>query len=307
MSLRMRSIIPPPWRFLSFLNMLYGHVSGNNYEVAFELLIFVSWIATIWGLWTSRKANKFIFLPLILSIFKLMNFSPPREFVWFVQFDEIQSFFPLLGNQIYSDSPDSIDQQERTSWKIHILDNPCTTRFLIHFHIHPLLWMSNHCGSTSRNHRTELPSEHWEQHHCTGRSQPCGLCNTNHYCQFQPLTNHQPQSLSILHESVFRSQYIRSPCPIPCSIFAKTTLGPGFVPSIRTVWSVFAVRMKKHWIRSCPFSALRRLIRLGGCPGWSESSLGAQMILLVLSWGVYVSFYRLHCAHLCLGYSATSF
>ena len=26
-------------------------------------------------------------------------------------------------------------------------------------------------------------------------------------------------------------------------------------------------------------------IRLGGCPGWSESSLGAQIILLVLSWG----------------------
>ena len=27
------------------------------------------------------------------------------------------------------------------------------------------------------------------------------------------------------------------------------------------------------------------LIRLGGCPGWSESSLGAHAILLVLSWG----------------------
>ena len=27
------------------------------------------------------------------------------------------------------------------------------------------------------------------------------------------------------------------------------------------------------------------LIRLGGCPSWSESSLGAQIILLVLSWG----------------------
>ena len=29
----------------------------------------------------------------------------------------------------------------------------------------------------------------------------------------------------------------------------------------------------------------RILIRLGGCPGWSESSLGAHAILLVLSWG----------------------
>ena len=28
----------------------------------------------------------------------------------------------------------------------------------------------------------------------------------------------------------------------------------------------------------------KTLIRLGGCPGWSESSLGAKIILLVLSW-----------------------
>ena len=30
---------------------------------------------------------------------------------------------------------------------------------------------------------------------------------------------------------------------------------------------------------------VKTLIRLGGCPGWSESSLGAHAILLVLSWG----------------------
>ena len=29
----------------------------------------------------------------------------------------------------------------------------------------------------------------------------------------------------------------------------------------------------------------KTLIRLGGCPGWSEYSLGAHAILLVLSWG----------------------
>ena len=39
---------------------------------------------------------------------------------------------------------------------------------------------------------------------------------------------------------------------------------------------VFAVRMKKSWVLSYPLSAQRRLIRLGGCPGWSESSLGAH-------------------------------
>ena len=47
---------------------------------------------------------------------------------------------------------------------------------------------------------------------------------------------------------------------------------------IRPVWSVFAVRMKKAWVLSDPLSAQRRLIRLGGCPGWSESSLGAQSL-----------------------------
>ena len=30
----------------------------------------------------------------------------------------------------------------------------------------------------------------------------------------------------------------------------------------------------------------KSLIRLGRCPGWSESSLGAQIILLVLLWGI---------------------
>ena len=39
---------------------------------------------------------------------------------------------------------------------------------------------------------------------------------------------------------------------------------------------VFAVRLKKPWVLSYPLSAQRRLIRLGGCPGWSESSLGAH-------------------------------
>ena len=36
--------------------------------------------------------------------------------------------------------------------------------------------------------------------------------------------------------------------------------------------------MKKAWVLSYPLSAQRRLIRLGGCPGWSESSLGAQLL-----------------------------
>ena len=62
---------------------------------------------------------------------------------------------------------------------------------------------------------------------------------------------------------------------------AKTQISLGIRPVIR----IFAVRMKKDWVLSYPLSAQRRLIRLGGCPGWSESSLGAHAILFVLSWG----------------------
>ena len=59
----------------------------------------------------------------------------------------------------------------------------------------------------------------------------------------------------------------------------KTQINLGILP----VWSVFAVRMKKAWVLIYPLSAQRRLIKLGGCPGWSESSLVAFAILLVLS------------------------
>ena len=52
---------------------------------------------------------------------------------------------------------------------------------------------------------------------------------------------------------------------------------PGHWPSLIRV---FAVRMKKVWVLSYPLSAQRRpsLIRLCGCPGWPESSLGAQSL-----------------------------
>ena len=48
---------------------------------------------------------------------------------------------------------------------------------------------------------------------------------------------------------------------------------PWHLPSLIRV---FAVRMKKLWVLSYPLSTQWRLIRLGGCPGWSESSLGAH-------------------------------
>ena len=52
---------------------------------------------------------------------------------------------------------------------------------------------------------------------------------------------------------------------------------------IRPAWSIFAIHLKRVWVLSYSYSAQRRLIRLGGCPGWSESSLCIQVILLVLS------------------------
>ena len=60
---------------------------------------------------------------------------------------------------------------------------------------------------------------------------------------------------------------------------AKTQISLGICP----VWSVFTVCMKKASVLSYPLSAQQRLIRLGRCPGWSESSLGTHAILLVLS------------------------
>ena len=61
--------------------------------------------------------------------------------------------------------------------------------------------------------------------------------------------------------------------------WAKTQISLG----IRPVWSIFAVHMKNPWVLSYPMSTQWRLIRLGRCPGWSESWLGARVILLVLS------------------------
>ena len=48
---------------------------------------------------------------------------------------------------------------------------------------------------------------------------------------------------------------------------------PGHSPSLIRV---FPVRMKKAWVLSYPLISQQRLWSDCGCPGWSESSLGAQ-------------------------------
>ena len=50
-------------------------------------------------------------------------------------------------------------------------------------------------------------------------------------------------------------------------------------------------RLKKAWVHSYPLSAQRRLIRLGGCPGWSESSLGAQSFCWFCHVAAHISFF----------------
>ena len=57
---------------------------------------------------------------------------------------------------------------------------------------------------------------------------------------------------------------------------------PGHPPSLIRVFAVHSVGGWGPNVSSCE---QQRLIRLGGCPGWSESSLGAKVILLALSWG----------------------
>ena len=53
---------------------------------------------------------------------------------------------------------------------------------------------------------------------------------------------------------------------------SKDSNQPGYPPSLIRV---FAVHMKEAWVLSYRLSAQRRLIRLGRCPGWSESLPGA--------------------------------
>ena len=56
-----------------------------------------------------------------------------------------------------------------------------------------------------------------------------------------------------------------------------------------TKWLCAQRRPRSAWESSFFMRTVNTLIRLGGCPGWSESSLGTHVILLVLTWcGSYV-------------------
>ena len=56
---------------------------------------------------------------------------------------------------------------------------------------------------------------------------------------------------------------------------------------IHPVRSVFAIRSMGSWGSKVSSCGQKRLIRLDGCPGWSESSLGAHSVGFVMLWLIY--------------------
>ena len=72
-------------------------------------------------------------------------------------------------------------------------------------------------------------------------------------------------------------------CWLPTWLRRRMTKPPKW--HVRPAKTQIAVRMRKHWALITYWAHSKTLIRLGGCSGWSESSLGAHDILLVLSCG----------------------
>ena len=162
----------------SCLYTLYGQVSGKSSEVATELSILVSWIATTCGWWKSRKASNSSFLPLMLLIFMLMNFNPLIKLLLFVSQGEDLSFFSFVRG--------TNQRRNQKSWRIHISGKSMYSLYCSQFHTEFLQWMSIHYGSTYHNCHTELLCDPLEQHHCKDHSQLYSLYNTklHHRIQF---------------------------------------------------------------------------------------------------------------------------
>ena len=153
-------------------------------------------------------------------------------------------------------------------------------------------WMD---ARTDTQPETNMPRQlfrswgHNNLHNDTPTQSDHSLCSSHKWRSFGFLTTHtSAQGRFRLHACVGWSIFAGCTFEPPHDKTNKMTFAPsqdsdqpGHPPSqIR----VFAVCMTKHWALSYPMSALQRLIRLGRCPGWSESLLGTQIILLVLSW-----------------------
>ena len=70
---------PPPWIFLSFLYTLYGQVSGKSSEVAIELSILVSWIATTLWLMKVKESQQFQFFASYAIDIHANEFQPTNK------------------------------------------------------------------------------------------------------------------------------------------------------------------------------------------------------------------------------------
>ena len=101
------------------------------------------------------------------------------------------------------------------------------------------------------------------------------LSKSEKYCYFASYLHSYSRVRGWSRQNTQTSRRMKKPTTWPLRQ-AKTQISLG----IRLDLSVVAVCMKKHWVLSYPLSARRRL-----WSAWSESSLGAQIILLVLSWG----------------------
>ena len=170
--------------------ILHGQDSGNNSEVAMELSIFVSWIATMWGWWKSRRANS-----LMLLMFMLANLC---------QMKKTQFSFLLSGDQIYFDflSLTAHQKKNRKSWKSHILGKSRYSLYFPKFHTEIPWWKSIHCEPTSHNCHTELPCDLSEQHRCIIHSLLCSLCNTKIHFLIPVLTVYCLQVWRMMRESM---------------------------------------------------------------------------------------------------------
>ena len=94
----------------------------------------------------------------------------------------------------------------------------------------------------------------------------------------------QQRSGSIMFVQFSLSEYLSQLMTKPTKWYvrpAKTQLSL----TIRPVWSETSPSAWRKLGSLATECTAKTRIRLGGCPGWSESSLGTQAILLVLSWG----------------------
>ena len=126
MSLWTSNMTPPPWIFLSFLYTLYGKVSGKSSEVATELSILVSWIATTCGWWKSRKASNSSFFAFYAIDIHANEFQPINKAAFICTTRWRPIFLLLLEEQAYFQVHLFTKERIRKVAEFTFRANPCT-------------------------------------------------------------------------------------------------------------------------------------------------------------------------------------